>query len=274
MAEKVRKRLWNNFDGEPYLDNPSLYIVGNPRIARGEKTVARKRNAKGRFVKSNPQVRAYRVKTYHRRPKAKRRLAARAYAANPRKRRTRRIYAANPVHRHRRTRRYAGNPSRSSHRRRGYRRNPVLGGLFSPQNLKLAGYTAGGLIGTPILANVGLSLVGSYVPVSNQFVRYGVQIGAAAGISWGISKLAGNEAGKAALIGGLAFVVVQVLNDFGVISALNSAASAMLPTTAKTSKYLTAGRTFGRQPLLGRYPSMGSLTTSQTVSRLNPASRY
>ena len=49
-----KRKLWDTFDGEPFLDNPHLAILTNPS-KRGKKKMAKRRmprrDSKGRFIK-------------------------------------------------------------------------------------------------------------------------------------------------------------------------------------------------------------------------------
>lgn len=212
----------------------------------------RTRNAKGQFVKRNAPKRRRHVRRHHRAASRRRsvRVVRHPVLVNPRRRR--RTYRANPVRR----------------RRRHYRRNPVFGNLFSGNTLKLVAYTGVGLAGVPFVEGFIASAIPQIYPSdpsTRKLVSYGVKIGSAWALSWGVGKIAGPEAKRATLIGGLAYVAVVALSDLGVFSMLKPATTT---TTTGTSKYL------GSQPLLGRYPGMGSRMTTGTAARLNPANRY
>jgi hypothetical protein len=152
-----------------------------------------------------------------------------------------------------------------SNRRRHYRRNPVsFASIFSMGTLKLAAYTGAGFLGTPLLAG----FVMGYIPLTDattrKYVGYGVDLGAAWGLSFVAEKVAGKEASRAVLIGGVAFVAVSLVRDFA-------------PTLfGATPSALSAYPGMRSQPLLGTYqPSgMGSPMTSRTAARLDPANRY
>lgn len=148
-------RLWNDFDGEPFLINPGgeLAIFNRPRPRRRRKVRARKRSkimarvrtrrrrrrvvARRRVRRNRPRYAVRRRRVYRRR--ARRNVPALAgLLANPRRRRRRRSYTRN-------------------RRRHSYRRNPSL--PFS-----------GGMLGlTDIGIGVGAALVMNYatVPAAN-----------------------------------------------------------------------------------------------------------
>lgn len=265
--------LWNMFDGEPFLDNPHLSVLTlNPkrrsRVRRKPKMARRlpKRNAKGRFVKrghASPARRRVRRARVHTGAFGRRTRKVRVYShpalINPRRRKrssaSRRKFA------------YVSNPRR----RRSYRSNPIsLGGIFSGATLKQVGFAAVGFAGTPMLGG----FVKQYLPVSISASKWGgylVNAGAAYGLSMVTKKVAGPEAGKAVLIGGLALVAVSIAMDtfptfFGAPSVSVSSMSG-------------AGRYLRSQPLLagaGAYPFRGTMgpITAGAPSRLDPASRF
>lgn len=245
----MTRRLWNFFDGEPFLDNPYLYVNPRRRSRRTAKVrvkkmaTRRKRNLKGQFVKRGGSTAR---RTVHRRRRAApRRHAMRTVRVvkhpalvNPR----RRTYRSNPVRRH----------------RRSYRRNPIaFGSIFSMHVLTLAAYTGAGFLGTPLVAG----FVMGYVPITDattrKWVGYGVDVGAAWGLSWAADKTLGKDASRAVLAGGLAYVAVSLVREF-------------------TTPSLSAYRRMGSQPLLGNYrqSGMGSIVTTRTADRLNPAGRF
>ncbi len=233
-------RLWDIFDGEPFLDNPSVYIVN-----RGTRMRMR-RDAFGRFIGSNPRRRR------------RKRSAAAGKRKAVRRRRVLRRAGARTVIRMRRPRSVVlTNPRR----RRRYRRNPALFGLSMP-NLRTVGFTVAGVAGTPFVEGFVQKLAGSSLGLQGKLVNYAVKIASAYGLSYGIGMVAGREARNAALIGGLAYVGVSALGDLGLLPAAGAAPA-------------TTGRYFSAQPLLGAYtPKIGSYITARTPGRLQPESRF
>ena len=274
-----RVPLWNIYDGEPFLDNPHLSVLTvNPKRrsrVRRKKMAKRRmppRNAKGRFVKRGSTTRrrrrSVRVHTgaFGRRTRRVR-VASRPVLVNPRRRRARaRKYA------------YVSNPRRRrtalvmNRRRRHYRRNPAisLGGIFNSSTLKQVGYAAVGFAGTPMLAG----FITPYLPASlttNKWAGYAVRGAAAYGLSLVAGKVAGPEAGKAVLVGGLALVAVSI--------AMDTFPSFFGTPTVSVSGTSGAGRYLRSQPLLagaGVYPFRGTMgpITAGAPSRLDPASRF
>lgn len=239
-------RLWRKFDGEPFLDNPSLMIM-NPRKRRlkhmARKRRHMKRDSRGRFLK---KASASRVRN---RTRSRKRYA-------PRRRRTARatIMLSNP----RKRRSYARNPRR--HRR--YRRNaPMLSVIgFNQPMLKAVGFTVLGVAGTPFVEG----FVSRFVPATwaaNKAVSYGVKFGSAYALHFGVKSFFGREAGRATFVGGLAYIALCAIKDF---------APGLLGT----------GTAVSSQPLIGEYPSvrgrmgMGSYITENAPDRLRAESRF
>lgn len=214
--------------------------------------VHRRRNAKGRFIKgkANP-VRRHKT--------GRKRVIARAAASvNPRRRR----HARRGVAVSHRRKMYASNPRRH---RKAYKRNPgFLSGLMSGNTLKDVAFVAGGFLGTPFVEGFILAYIPTVTDATmKKLLNYGVRIGSAWGLSWGVGKIAGPQAARQVLIGGLAYTAVTILKDTGLLGS------------GTVGNYrLTAGRGVGAQPLLGKYAGFGSPMTTHTADRLNPANRF
>ena len=121
-------RLWNYFDGEPFLDNPSLFVLNGNGIRR--RTMKRRtRDSKGRFLKRRVTVR--------RNDPGRKRSKRRALGL-----RTKTYKRANP--------RRGG---RAVSAKRSYRRNPITGSSFglNVNELKTAGYVVLGVVGVPFI---------------------------------------------------------------------------------------------------------------------------
>jgi hypothetical protein len=132
--------------------------------------------------------------------------------------------------------------------------------------LKNVGFAVVGIAGTPMLTG----FIQKYLPTSistNKWALYALKGASAYGLSLAAKKVAGPEAGKAVLIGGLAYVTLGIIADF-------------FPTLFGTSTTLTgAGRYLRAQPLLagaGTYPfrGAGGPITAGAPSRLDPANRF
>jgi len=264
----MKKPLWTEIDGELWLDNPHLSVLtANPKKRRSRvrrKKMARKRlpprNAKGRFTKRghasrSRKRRSVRVHTGAFGRKVRRvRVARHPVLVNPRRRRrstSRRKYA------------YVANPRR-------HRRNPRRSGgtgfmsIFSKPTLKNVGFAVVGLAGTPMLTG----FIQKYLPTSltgNRYANYAIKGASAWGLSLIAGKVAGPEARRAVLIGGLAYVTLGIIQDF-------------FPTLLGTGSTGT-GRYLNAQPLLAGarmypYRGTGGAITAGAPSRLDPANRF
>lgn len=256
-------RLWDVFDGEPFLDNPHLSVLVNKPSKRRKKKMARrlpKRNRKGQFIKG------------HRAKASKRRVSRRVRVHTGRfGRKVRRVRVArhpvlvNPKRRSRSRRRYAyvSNPRR----RRSYRSNPI-GGLktiFAKPTLKNVGFAVVGIAGTPMLTG----FLNRYLPAaitSNKWGAYAVKAGSAYGLSLIAGKVAGKDAERSVLIGGLAYVALGLISDF-------------FPTLLGTGTVSAGtGRYLKKQPLLASYMNQkgafAGAITAGAPSRLDPAGRF
>lgn len=247
-------RLWNIIDGEPWLDNPEVFLLNAAR-KKGRRIMARRRrDGRGRFVSSARP----RTKTRRRRRKQSMiwRKPTTVFA------RPRAVAIMNP------RRRYRRNDPDPGHRRRRrwrtYRRNPGIASTFGLDmpTLKAVGFTVLGVGGTPFVEG----LVGQVLPASittNKIGSYAVKIASVLGLSWGVRQVAGKQAGTQVAIGGFAYVTVSALKDF---------APSLFPSTSPAISGV------GAQPLLGMgmYPSvgMGSYITSNVPDRLRPENRF
>jgi hypothetical protein len=253
------KRLWNVFDGEPFLDNPYLTMFANPK---GVKTMAHRSKATGRFVKGKARgkTKSRRVirlrkggaalinkrRAPKRRTFARVRRGQRAVILNPRRRRS---YRGNPVRRH----------------RRSYRHNPAtFAGLMSMPVLKTIGLTAGGFVAVPLIEG----FVSTYLPASvksSKITGYVVKIASVIGLSMLVGKFLGREAGQKVAIGGGTYVALVVLKD-------------LMPTFTQLPTITpgTMGSYLRAQPMLGAYQRgyMGSPITNSAPARLQPQGRY
>ncbi|MCP5101878.1 MAG: hypothetical protein GY950_00780 [bacterium] len=136
---------------------------------------------------------------------------------------------------------------------------------YEKNTLRAVGYTVVGVAGTPFLEgfiqSTIVKTIGITDPTLTKVLNYGIKIGSAFGISYGVKMIGGRDAGRYALIGGLAYCAVAAIRD-------------LFPTLlgGGMSKYLNA------QPMLGRYqpmrsPRLGSAITQHTPARLSPATR-
>lgn len=242
-------KLWKKFDGEPYLINPHLVML-NPRKRSNSKrrlsAMAKMRNRLGQFVKRTRKAASN--------PKRHKKSYARA-ASNP-VRKQKRTYKRNA---------YFGNPRP----RRHYKRNPGMfaGGSILGMSLKEIGFAGAGFIAPPAIEGLIKGMLPTAL-TSNAFGRYAVKGGIVAGVSLLGGKFLGREAGKYLAIGGVTYLVANIVVDF--VPQLFSGFSG----------YMNPGQSFAPralrgQPGLGRYVGMGTaVSTANVPERLNPASRY
>lgn len=233
-------RLWRDFDGEPYLVNPTLITV-NPK--RRKKPMRLKRDGSGRFLprgKSNPKRR-------------RRRRHARPNTPVP-----------NATHRRRARRHHA------SGRRRRYRSNPpglsLMG--FQLPSIQTIAWTGTGFL-APSFAE---GFMRRYLPTelyASPLGRYVVKIGSVLGLGWLAGSFAGSEARNKVLLGGSVYVLANLVSDY--LPRITAGTSAPAPATS-TGLY----QPVGHQPMIGagRYTPVGSLMTNNAPERLRPENRY
>lgn len=212
--------------------------------------MARRRNSKGQFVKSTRRRAASRPRRKVT-GRARRRVAV--AVANPRRRtyRRRRAAVARP-------------------RRRSYRRNPAI---FSRNrilgmSIKEIAYTGIGFIAPPAIEG----FVSAYLPtqITNTALgRYAVKGGIVAGVSMIGGKVVNRDAGKFMAIGGVTYIVANLLLDY-VPQLFSGFGSQPYLGKSPMRAYMNPGRTMGRY-LNASPPSNGG---GATADRLNPASRF
>ena len=138
--------------------------------------------------------------------------------------------------------------------------------IFAKPTLKNVGFAVVGLAGTPMVTG----FLSKYLPsmiVGNRWGMYAVKAASAYGLSFGVEKIAGREAGRSVLIGGLAYVAMGAIQDFF---------PTLLGGGATMGRYL---RSTGKQPLLagggmGQYLGTRGAITATTPTRLDPAGRF
>jgi len=206
-----------------------------------------RRGAHGQFLKGNP---------------VRRRRAVRVAA--PRRRYARRQAAANPPRRRRSYRHnaYFMNPRR----RRSYRSNPGLaimsgGGIMGVRFTDIL-YAGVGFV-APSAINGFISGLLPTALTGNAAGRYAVKGGIVFGLSWAGKKFLGPEAGKYIAIGGLTYIVANLIIDFA-------------PQLFSGFGYMNPGRTFQPmrgQPYLGMYQAAG-LNPTRLPERVDPNARF
>lgn len=191
-------RLWNFFDGEPFLDNPQLVILNRRR----RKASPRKKKRTVRTVTKEKSVMRTNAR---RRRRSYRRRRNPVAAVNPRRRR--RTYRAR-----RRSRRHVSNPVMNRRRssRRRYRRNPpdILG--FPLKDIAMAGVA---VIASPFLERQVMGLLPTSM-AGTKSGRWIVKIGSAALIGFGAKKVLGQHAGQLALVALGANLLSDAVSEF------------------------------------------------------------
>jgi len=257
-------RLWKKFNGEPFMINPQIGILGlglNPRRKkRGKKAMARQPAGLRRYWATHRRGRKHaprrRRRSYRRNP-----YPIAGLALNPRRRRGRgRRYGA--AMRRATGRAYGHNP------RRSYRRNPgggrrIMG--FSLPPLQSVLYAGVGFVGVPITEG----FLNQWLPLSitsSTLGKYAVRIGSVLGLTWLGKLVLGKQAATMIGIGGGAYVLVTAVKEFapGIIpglAAYSSAGPAMLG--AYTPSRGRNFSTMGAPPMVLPFQASGQPTASR-----------
>lgn len=258
---RTSKGLWDDIDGERWLDNPLLITAGNP--TRKRKKMARRRVSRKRGRKAAPRRRA------------RRNYAASGLIANPRRRRRRKNMAA--FRRAPRRHGLIGRPRRRRVRHnRAYRRNPGLMGIQLPA-LQDVLFTGAGIVIPPVMTSMLLN----YLPAdwrTSKAAYYGVKAASVLIPSMLVRKFVSRRAGNLMLIGGAASFAIDLVREF---------APSLLPGgSVGAQPFLGGGVGFyermPRQVGMGRYSSVPVRSVpvqrtpllSMTPERLSPGARY
>lgn len=203
---KNPKRLWDFYDGEPFMENPYLGILGtNPkRKKRGKKMAARKRRRTRRVRRTHGRKHTMRA------PRRRRRASPRRRRRNPWTVAGSVIpMVANP-RRRRRGRKHVSRRRRSTHRRS----NPF--GLALPP-MKSVAFAGVGFIGPSIVSSVLTSTVPSLmtqVTGMGLIGKYVIRVASVLGLSWLTKRFVGVNEGNMVLIGGGVNVALTLVSDF------------------------------------------------------------
>jgi hypothetical protein len=222
------KPLWDVFDGEPFMENPQLGILGlNPKRKRGSKmAVRRRRRVHRRGRKSTTR-------------RTKRHVSV-SVKANPRRRRRSRRRSnwlvsgavspfTNPRRRHRRSAR----KNRVHHRRRHARRNPAFMG-FSLPPLKSVLFAGVGFAGPSMVSGFLSSTFPSIMSQTTSMGvagKYLVKIGSVLGLAWLTRRFVGSNEANMVMVGGAANVALSLANDFAPGFLPANPLSAYVPTS-------------------------------------------
>ena len=205
------KTLWGFYDGEAFMENPPLGIIGVNSPRKGKKKMAVRRRKRTRNAR----------RTHHRKHAAPRRRRARASNPRPRRRRRARrnwissgmVVPPNP--RRRRRSRRSMNPRRRRYGR-GHRHNPKLLGLSIPP-IKTVAFGIVGFAGPSITSG----LLTQFAPSVMQQVtslgiagKYLVKIGSVAGLAWLTKRFFGGGQAMSVVIGGSLNIGMSLLYDF------------------------------------------------------------
>lgn len=234
----MAKRLWNYFDGEPFLTNPHLAIfTPNPRKRKVRKTMALRRRRVARR-RTAPKLRNVR-----RAPRRRRALRNPYPVAG---------MVINPRHR----RRHRRNPVlKNAHRRKHhYRRNPAIMGLSLPP-MKAVLFTGIGYIGTQSLPALLTPMLPASMVPSTPMGRYAMYGASGFLLTMGVKMLSNSNDAMYTAIGSLVFIAKQAIMDFmpGVIPGLSG-------YTAPTM----GGYVMGNQPTMKSLSGMRGLGMPMT----------
>jgi len=255
----MAKGLWDDIDGERWLDNPQL-IIANPRKKRRAKTMAR-RKARRRGRKNAPRRRHRRNYTAAgliNRPRRRRRVrrARRSYAMNRRRRGLKRNYR----------------------RRRSYRRNPsVLGLGFNFPPLDAVLFTGAGLIVPPIVASYITPMLPDSIR-NSKLGYYGVKAASVLIPSMLIRKFVSRRAGNYLLIGGFASFAIDIVREFmpTLLPASSMSGQPFLGFYERMPQRLPAASGMGRYASVPvrSVPVQRTPLVSLTPERLSPSGRF
>lgn len=241
-------RLWKVIDGEPFMVNPALGILGshafNPRRKRGTRKARRSLATRRRTGRAHMAwVRSFRAKSRRRSYRRRGRrnpFPVAGVVANPHRRRRRSSYRRrNPVMRYR--------------RRRHGRRNPSIMGLTLPP-LQSVLYAGVGFAGVPMAEG----FISRFVPSigASTAGRYAIRIGAVLGLGMLAKMILGREQGKMVAIGGGAYVLISAIREFapGVVPGLSGYTMPTLGAYTSVRRPSLAAPAFGAQASAGFAP--------------------
>lgn len=203
-------KLWDYYNGEPFMENPHLAIIGANPFKVGSIIERKKQGFRKISERKGSKVMAYKRRrgkknSPRRRKRARRNPFPTAGLAINRPRRRKR----NRTYHMRKNRRgvYSYNP-----RRRRARRNPaVLGVALPPVNMILWG--AGGFVATPMAE----SYLTRFLPAeltTNVLGRYAVKIGTVLGLTYLVKAVLGPKEAFPFALGGSLYVVTSAINEF------------------------------------------------------------
>lgn len=256
------KTLWDFFDGEPFMENPALGLLGANSPRKGRKMAVRrkKRSTRRRGRKAAaPRRRRTTVRRSPRRRSTRRRrnwiASGMVVPPNPRRRRSHRRHA---------------NPKRRHHRRH---RNPALFGLTIPP-VKTVLFAGVGFVGPSFVSGLLNSFAPSIVQQVTQLGvagKYVMKIGSIALLAWATKKFVGAGEAMAVAIGGGANVAISLVNDFapGILPA--NPLAMYVPNRTMQAYVPTRGNLRG---LKGPYQLQGGNVNPASVRQMATAAGF
>lgn len=250
------KTLWDYYDGEPFMENPMLGIIGGTNPRKGKKMAVRRKNKRTR-----------RTRVHHRKnspPRARRRNTHRTRTTRRRRNwlSPGMVVPANPRRRHHRRR--SANPKRRHHRRH---HNPEFMGIGIPP-IKTIMYAGLGFVGpsfiSSTLTTAAPSLMSSITSLGITG-KYIMKIGSVAVLTWAAKKFGGPAAATSVAIGGGVNIAVSLVNDFvpGILPA--NPLSMYLPTQPGMRAYVPMSGVRGLQAGSGyKAPNPYGITPSNS----------
>lgn len=204
----MSKKLWNFYDGEPFMENPHLAIVGANPFKVGSIIERKKQGFRKISQRKGSKTMAYKRKGKKNSPRRRRRARRNPIPGGglminrPRRRRTYHM---------KKNRRgtYVHNPK---HRRRHARRNPAVLGVALPP-LNMIAWGAGGFIGTPMVEGYLTRFLPAEITTS-VLGRYAVKIGTVLGLTYLVKQVLGAKEAFPVALGGSLYVVTSAINEF------------------------------------------------------------
>lgn len=262
----AKTSLWNYFDGEPFMENPHLAIVGNPfkvgsvieRKSSGFKKIGQKKGRKTMAYRKRGRKATSRRRRARRNP-----FPVAGIAVNPRRRRRRaKTYT---MRRNKRGVYAASNPRRRRGGRRRARRNPAVLGVTLPP-IQMIAWGAAGFLAPPMVENQ----INKFLPAEitgNTLGRYAVKIGSVIGLTWLTKAVLGVREAFPVALGGSLYVVVSAVNEFApqLITAPSPGVSAYRTGMIRgTNAYRTGMITTG----VGQYAKPGLARSMPGLAQL------
>lgn len=196
-------RLWDTFDGEPFMENPRLGILSvlNPRKRKKGLKMAGKKSRKGRMPAG---LRRYWA-THRRHGKKRSPKRHRKNWVSPGI-----VVAANPRRKKHHRKHYRMN------RRHHYRRNPSLLGFEIPP-IKTVIFAGVGFAGPSFVQGFVTQMAPSIVQQIQSFGlpgKYLMKIGLITGLTYAVKRFVGSAEANAVLLGGGLNVAMSLVHDF------------------------------------------------------------